>query len=56
MGLLAQIANAVDDYNRFVAQQVERASTDAKFIARQNEIGDMGNLQKVVVSSAITSG
>ncbi|RYZ11325.1 MAG: alkaline phosphatase, partial [Alphaproteobacteria bacterium] len=32
------------------------ASTDAKFIARQNEIGDMGNLQKVVVSSAITSG
>src|SRR3954462_9398218 len=31
MGLLAQISNAVDDYNRFVAQQVERASTDAKF-------------------------
>lgn len=32
------------------------ASTDAKFIARQNEVGDMGNLQKVVVSSTITSG
>ena len=32
------------------------ATTDARFIARQNEVGDMGNLQKIVISSTITSG
>ena len=32
------------------------ATTDAKFIARQNEVGDMGHLQKIVISSTITSG
>lgn len=32
------------------------ASSDAKFIARQNEVGDMGNLQKVVAGQVVTSG
>ncbi len=32
------------------------ASTDAKFIARQNEVGDMGNLQKIVAAPVITEG
>jgi alkaline phosphatase D len=32
------------------------ASTDARFAARANEVGGMGNLQKVLGGSQITSG
>ncbi|MDP3494341.1 MAG: alkaline phosphatase D family protein [Hyphomonadaceae bacterium] len=32
------------------------ASTDARFIARQNEVGGMGGLQKIMGGSLVTSG
>ena len=32
------------------------ASTDARFIARQNEVGGMGGLQKIMGGPLVTSG
>ncbi len=32
------------------------ASTDAKFIARENEVGGMGGLQRIMGGASITSG